>query len=394
MGAFFFAGFGTFALIYDVQPLLAEFPQEFGVSPATASLALSLTTLALSVSMLVMGRVSERVDRRRLMSGAIVVAGVVSVVSAFAPAWECFLILRALVGVALGGLPAVALAYLADNVPHGRLAAAVGLYVSGTAFGGMSGRLIGGVVAGELGWRYTVWIIGVLCMVAGVVFFVALPKRERRRVGVVEEGEMALRGLLGRFVAQWKDSVLRRLFVVGGVLMGCFVANFNYLCFLLRGEAFGFSQGGVSLVFLMYFAGVVVSPSCGWLVGRFGRKTVLRGAFLLIATGALLGVAGAGGGTGALWFLIGGSILVTIGFFAGHATAGAWVNRQTDSGKAIASAQYLTVYYIGASLLGWAGGWAWQWWGWIGVAMLVGTGALAGVCLVPREDAASGGGRG
>jgi YNFM family putative membrane transporter len=384
-GAFFLAGFGTFALIYDVQPLLPVFPGDFGVAPATASLALSLTTLALSASMLVMGRVSEGVSRRALMSGAIVVAGAVSIGSAFAPDWGWFLFLRALTGVALGGLPAVALAYLADNVPHNKLAATVGLYVSGTAFGGMSGRLIGGSLTGELSWRHTVGIIGGLCMAAGVLFFFALPARDRRRAVVSEP----LRCLPARFAAQWGDGELRRLFVAGGLLMGCFVANFNYLCFLLLSDKFGFSQGGVSLVFLMYFAGMVASPLCGRLVGRVGLAAVLRGAFLTIAAGAGIGVAGAEGGAGALWFLLAGSVLVTVGFFAGHATAGAWVNRRAETGKAIASAQYLTVYYIGASLLGWLGGWAWQWTGWRGVAALVGAAALAGVRLVPRRAEAT-----
>ncbi|MDR2862269.1 MAG: MFS transporter [Puniceicoccales bacterium] len=376
--AFFFAGFGTFALIYDVQPLLPEFPVDFGVSPATASLALSLTTFSLSVAMLAAGRLSELVDRRHLMSLSIVLGGGISILSAFSPGWGAFLVMRALLGAVLGGLPAVALAYLADNVPGNRLATAVGLYVSGTAFGGMSGRLIGGTLTDALSWRHTVGIIGALCLTAGILFFFALPRSDIRRPSAPEP----LRHLPKRFSAQWRDPVLRRLFLEGGLLLGCFVATFNYLCFRLLNPPFSFSQGKLSLVFLMYFVGVFLSPLCGRLIARFGQTAVLRGAFLTTATGAVMSM------PDTLFFLLAGCVLVTAGFFAGHATASGWVNRRAETGKAIASAQYLTVYYIGASLLGWLGGWAWQWAGWDGVAAMVAAAALVAVTLVPRNPAA------
>jgi YNFM family putative membrane transporter len=378
-GAFFFAGFGTFALIYDVQPLLAEFPEEFGVAPASASLALSLTTLALSGAMLVAGRVSEVVDRRCLMGMSVVGGGVVSVASAFAPDWGVFLLLRGLLGLALGGLPAVAVAYLADNVPGGKLAGAVGLYVSGTAFGGMAGRLVGGVLSGVADWRCAVGVLGGVCAVAGGVFFAALPRVDSRRSVLGMDGRMGLRGVLGRFAAQWRDGVLARLFVAGGLLLGGFVATFNYLCFRLLSGRFGFSQGEVALVFLMYLAGVVVAPLCGRWIGRWGQRRVLRGAFALMAAGAVLS------GVDVLGCLLGGCGLITVGFFAGHATATGWVSRRVAEGKAIASAQYLTVYYLGASVLGWVGGWMWVWGEWLGVAGLVAGVALAGVGIVPGE---------
>ncbi len=375
-GAFFLAGFGTFALIYDVQPLLPEFPEDFHVSPATASLALSLTTLLLSFSMLVVGRVSEVVDRRHLMSVSIIAASLLSIASAFSPDWQVFIFLRALTGIALGGLPAVALAYLADNVDPHRLAATVGLYVSGTAFGGMSGRLLGGIITDLGNWRCTVGIVGALCLVSGLLFFFALPVADRRSPAP----DQPWRELPARFLRQWKDPVLRSLFIEGGFLLGCFVATFNYLCFRLLEEPFSFSQGKISLVFLLYFSGMIVSPLCGRLINRFGAPWVLRGAFLTIALGGLVSL------SNFLPLTLLGISLVIVGFFAGHATASGWVNRRAVTGKAIASAQYLTVYYIGASLLGWLGGFAWQFFRWGGVVVLIAGAALLATTLVPARD--------
>jgi len=386
--AFFLAGFGTFALIYDVQPLLPEFPADFGVVPATASLALSLTTLLLAASMLVVGRISEMVNRRNLMSASVILASAIGVSSAFSPGWHVFLLLRALMGLALGGLPAVALAYLSDNVRLEKVHGTVGLYIAGTAFGGMAGRLLSGFMTGHLGWRQTSGVVSAICLVAGVLFYFALPRNDRRHAAT-PGGELGLDAfsldslgeLARRFAAQWRDPLLPKLFIEGGVLMGCFVATYNYLCFRLQKPPFAYSEAQVSLIFLVYFFGMVASPMCGRLVQRFGVANVLRVTLLCYTAGALISI------PDTLAAVLIGATLVTIGFFAGHATASAWVNQHAGAHKSIASAQYLTVYYIGASLLGWAGGYAWQYLNWAGVAALVCVCSLVGVWLVPaRHD--------
>jgi YNFM family putative membrane transporter len=380
--AFFVAGFGTFALIYDIQPLLPEFTTCFGVSAATASLALSLTTLSLSAAMLAAGRLSELVDRRRMMSASIMLGGLASILCALAPGWGAFLALRALLGAALGGLPAVALAYISDNAPPARLAGMVGLYVSGTAFGGMAGRLLGGfITSASQDWRHTVAGIGALCLLAGALFHLALPRTDNRgAVPPPSDSAASLRVLAKRFAAQWRDPVLRALFIEGALLLGCFVATFNYLCFRLAHAPYNYSHEQVSLVFLMNLLGMVVSPLCGRIIARHGLAATLRGSFLLTVAGCALSQ------LDSLFFLLAGCALGTVGFFAGHSTATAWVNRHARDGRAIASAQYLTTYYIGASLLGWLGGWAWQWAGWAGVCGMVAAAALTAVALTPGNE--------
>ena len=82
--ALFAAGFSTFSLLYCVQPLMPLFTHSFDVSPAQSSLVLSLFASA-----------------------------VLGTVAAVAPDWHSLLALRALQGVAMGGVPAVAMAYLA-----------------------------------------------------------------------------------------------------------------------------------------------------------------------------------------------------------------------------------------------------------------------------------------
>src|SRR5271165_2975489 len=160
--ALFAAGFATFSLLYCVQPLLPAFARDFRVSPAEASLALSLTTGFLALAILMAGAVSESVGRRALMFASICAAAVLGVAAALAPDWRLLLAARALEGLALGGVPAVAMAYLGEEIDPAGLGRAMGLFVAGNAFGGMAGRVGVGMLASLTSWRVALASLGVL----------------------------------------------------------------------------------------------------------------------------------------------------------------------------------------------------------------------------------------
>ena len=65
----------------------------------------------------------------------------VSFAASVAPTWPLLLVARALVGVALAGVPAVSLTYIGEEVDRGSIGLAVGLQIGGNVFGGMAGRL-------------------------------------------------------------------------------------------------------------------------------------------------------------------------------------------------------------------------------------------------------------
>lgn len=110
--ALFLAGFITFANLYITQPLLPTFADVFHVSPAVASLSLSVTTFALAVSLIIVSSLSEAWGRKSLMTISIFAASVLTVALAFSPNFEIILGLRVLQGIVFAGLPAIAMAYL------------------------------------------------------------------------------------------------------------------------------------------------------------------------------------------------------------------------------------------------------------------------------------------
>ena len=144
--AVFAAGYSIFLLMYAVQPLLPIFTQEFHVSAATSSLALSLTTACLAVSMLVVGAVGEGWSRKPIMTLSLLAAAILTLVSSTVRDWPTFLLMRTIEGIAIAGLPALAMAYLGEEIHPEAIGVSMGIYVGSGALGGMTGRLLTGVL--------------------------------------------------------------------------------------------------------------------------------------------------------------------------------------------------------------------------------------------------------
>src|ERR1700751_3096142 len=173
--ALFSAGFSTFALMYCLQPLMPLFAREFHVNAASSSLSISLTTGCLALSMLFAGGLSEAWGRKPIMVVSLFSSSALTVVSAVVPSWSDFLFCRALEGITFSGLPSVAMAYLGEEMDAAAIGLAMGLYIGRSAIGGMSGRLIVGVLTDAFSWRFAVAAIGVLGLGLAAFFWRSLP---------------------------------------------------------------------------------------------------------------------------------------------------------------------------------------------------------------------------
>jgi YNFM family putative membrane transporter len=374
------AGYSTFSLMYCVQPLLPVLARAFHLNATQSSLALSVTTGLLALSIFAAGAVSEMAGRKVLMAASLCSAAVLNVLAAFAPTWPLLLLARGLEGIALGGAPAVAMAYLAEEVEPQSLGFAMGLYIGGTALGGMTGRVLTGIAADVGGWRVALAVIGALGLLSALGFAALLPASRNfvRRPGL--NGAYHLRAWGGHLSA----TGLPWLFAIGFLVMGGFVVVYNYVGFLLTGPTYGLSQAAAGLIFLVYLLGMVASSVAGAAGDRLGRAPVLAAGILMFAAGLALTLAPA------LFALIAGIALVTIGFFVAHGVASGWVGRMADGAKGHAASLYLLAYYLGSSLLGSAGGWFWTRAGWGGVVGFVTALLLAALAVAVRLAQASG----
>lgn len=357
--ALFCAGFATFAMLYCVQPLLPLLAAHFRVSAASSSLALSLTTLSLALCLLISGALAESWGRKPVMAGALGLAALLGIACALVEQWNSLLLLRALLGLALSGLPALAMAYVGEEFDPQALPAAMGLYIGGTALGGLLGRLLAGLLSDLGGWSLALGGIAGLGLLALVVFLWLLPPSRH-----FSPQPLSLRGLSRNFALHLANPRLRRLFALAFLLMGGFVALFNYVGFRLAGAPFNLSATVIGLLFTVYLLGIFSAGWAGRLVPRFGARQVMLGGIGVM----LLGVALCA--TPWLSAAVAGLALFTLGFFATHAVASGQVGATAQGAKAQASALYLCAYYLGSSLIGYVGGYVWQHAGWL--ALLAG----------------------
>lgn len=359
--ALFLAGFSTFSLLYCVQPLLPAFAREFGLGAASSSLSLSLSTGMLAISILCAGALSERVGRRGLMFASMTLAALFNVLAALSPDWNLLLVWRALEGFALGGVPAVAMAYLAGEIASEGLGFSMGLYVGGTAFGGMVGRIGMSMLEEHFSWRTAMLTIGVVDLVAAAAFVMLLPPSRR----FVKRTDLTLRHHFRLWSEQLRHARLPFVFAIGFLVMGAFVTIYNYAGFRLTAAPFNLSATACGLIFGAYLFGMVSSSSAGALADRLGRAPVLVSGVLVFAAGLALTL------SHSLVAIVVGIVLVTIGFFIAHSVASGWVGYLARAAKGHAASLYLLAYYLGSSVLGSIGGTFWQHGAWTGVAAYV-----------------------
>ncbi|ARH92868.1 MFS transporter [Streptomyces sp. MOE7] len=368
--ALFAAGVATFALLYSTQALLPAISTDLRVSPDQASWTVSAATFGLALGVIPLSAVSERFGRRALMTASLSVAALIALVVPFAPSLGVLIALRAVQGVALAGLPASAMAFLAEEVRAKALVAAIGLFVAGNSIGGMSGRIVTGWVAQAWGWRAALGAVGVLAVVCAVTFRLLVPRARHFAPRAV--GPRALARTLGGHLA---DPLLRRLYGIGALFMTVFGAVYTVIGYRLVAEPFNLPQGIVGSIFVIYLVGTVSSAAAGTLVARVGRRGALYLAVGTTSTGLLLSLADSVGA------VLAGLVLITAGFFAGHAVASSSVSRTAKTARAQASALYQCAYYVGSSLGGALGAAAFHAVGWEGTVLL-GLAAMLGAASI------------
>ena len=360
IAAFFIGGFAIFELLYCVQPLLPEFAREFRLAPASASLAVSVSTVVMASTLFFAGFAAARFGRKPVMVASLVVSALATLGCALAPNWGALLALRGLMGLALAGLPSLAMAYLAEEIDGPALGFAMGMYIAGSTLGGMFGRLVVGFIADHGGWRLALAAIGLNSLVGAVFFALALPGE---RAG--ERRPASFASLIAHARAHFGDEGLPWLFAVGYLVMGAFICTYNYIGFRLAAPPFSLDQTRIGLIFTLYLLGAVSSTIMGDLAARLGRRRVLWIALAIGLVGVLVSL------PDRLLPAVLGVALVTWSFFGAHSIASSWVGLRANEGRAQASALYLFFYYVGSSLNGWMGGLAYQRDGWDGVAALI-----------------------
>lgn len=367
VAALFMGSIVVFGLFYCTQPLLPIFSAYFGITPLQSSLSLSVTTAGMVVGMLGAAKFSGRWSRKTTMLIALSGGVLLEIGVAYSPNFTTLLMLRGLQGFFLAGFPASAMAYVAEEFPAQQAGMVMGLYISGSSIGGMAGRLAAGWFTHWYSWRSAMLFMAIVAGLAVVGFFWTLPK-SAHGAGAPGETVAAVEALRRSIV----ERRLLYLYFIGFLVMGAFVALYNYISYSLMGAPYFLSAALVGSLFLIYGVGSIIAPGIGWMAGRFSYGQVLIGCILAMLLGAGITL------SLTLSVKFAGMAVFTAGFFGCHTMISGWIGRCATFDRAQAAAWYLVFYYSGSASAGTVGGYFWSHYGWNGViAMIAGLLSLA-----------------
>ena len=348
-----FAGIASLAGMYCTQALLPALSAYYRISPAVSALTISLTTGMVALCIVPASVLSERYGRTPVMLTSAVGSSIIGMLLPFSPTLSVLIVGRALQGVVLAGVPAVAMAYLAEEVHASSLGAAMGRYVAGTTVGGLIGRLIPSMVVDISNWRVALLASSLTTLAATVAFAVLVPRSRSFTANAA-----SLRVTLDNLATHLRNPMLFKLFTLSFVLMGGFVSVYNYLGYRLTAQPFGLASSTVGLLFVLYLAGTWSSTFAGRLVDRRGRAFVLAVALPIAVIGLLAT------GPHAVAVIVVGLGVFTAGFFAAHTVASGWVGAVAHHDRGPAAALYMFGFYLGGSVGGAVGGVVYSVGGW------------------------------
>lgn len=328
----------VFANLYAIHPLLPLIAETFQISSLQASSVFTLTNLTLACSLLLHGPVSDAVGRKGPLLAGITATLMLNLAMAYTTDYALLLWLRALLGVCLGTLPAVAIAYLGDSMSRKALVAAVGLYIAGNTIGGAGGRLAGGFIGEHLGLQPVFLSLAAFTFIGLVCVAILLP----RPAGYSPQ-RLSLAGSLRSFADHLRNPQLLPAFLLGGCNFMIFINLYTYLTFRLSAEPWQLGADALGLLFLTYLAGTFSAALSARLQHAGGLPGMATGVLLLIG-GCLMTL------SGQLWLILGGLLCNAFGFFLTHSLANAWINKHATHSKASASSLYSVFYYLGSAL--------------------------------------------
>ncbi|WP_194841240.1 MFS transporter [Salinibacillus xinjiangensis] len=349
----------NFANLYMVQPLLPLYTREFGISPTTSSLALSLTTFSLIISLLIFGFLSDRIGRIGIIHWTLFLSVIPLFLIPITESYIWLLIGRLISGILIAGLPAVAVAYISEEIAPNSRGLAVSLYIASNALGGMGGRVLGGAFAEHLSWQQGFLTLGAIGLVISVLCFLVIPKSQ-----FFQQNHRSYKQDILGMAIHLKKTKLLFAFIFGLLIQVGFSGVWVYIPFHVEKEPFSLSVQAISLLFLTYLFGVVGSPIAGRLADRFGLMRIMSMGLLVMTAGTLVTLGNH------LFYVISGLSLICLGFFIMHSLTSTWVGNTATHHKSGATSLYLFSYYMGVTLGGTTLGVIWSNYGWLGVVVI------------------------
>ena len=281
------------ALLGLIAPLLPELERRTGAGEAGLGLALAAYSLPILFVSLPLGRLADRLGRRPLLLGGLLLTAAGSAVIALSSALEPLIAGRAVQGVGSASSWIAALALVSDLAPEGRKGEAIGFALAANSVGAIGGPALGGLTGDAVGFAFPFVLVGSLALGLAVAGWALLPRREPEPPEASRGGGWRpLFARLGR-----RDVAPAVVIVIGG---SAALGLIEVAAPLDADERLGLSAAAIGGLFAATLAlDALAAPRAGRASDGVGRRPVAAvGLLALSLAGALLallpGVVGLG----------------------------------------------------------------------------------------------------
>ena len=259
-------GYCAFINLYSPQSILPLLSGEFHATAAEVSSIITVSTLAVALTAPFTGAIADVLGRKRVIVAAMFVLVIPTLMVGLSQSLSALIFWRAVQGLVLPPIFAVAVAYIGDEWPPREATTVAGIYSSGSSLGGFSGRLVTGFLADLIGWRAGFFALAAIALAGATAVAFLLPHEKKfvRSEGIVASGRQML--------AHFRNGQLVATFAVGFGVLFNFICTFTYVSFHLAAAPYNLSASWLGAMFVVYLTGSALTPWVGWPISRFGRR--------------------------------------------------------------------------------------------------------------------------
>ncbi len=237
-----------------------------------AGYLITVFSLSFAVGAPVLSALAGAIDRRRVLTAAMLIFLAGNLVAATSVSFSTLLLAQVLMGMASGLFSATAQATAVSLAGPEHRALAISVVVGGTTFAVALGAPLGALIAAVWGWRGTFGAVSLLALACAIVLWMRLPRG-------LPGTKLTLRerfGIIGR------AGIAPLLAVTFLYLAGSFII-ISYLAPLAI-EGAGLSRFALPGLLLVFGVGAVVGNlSSGYLADRMGATRVVVASLMASA---------------------------------------------------------------------------------------------------------------
>lgn len=166
---------------FSVQPILSLFVAEINGTANIAffsGLAFSAAGLGNLLLTRKLGKIGDKVGYIKILIGLLFMAGIVYLPAAFVTNIWQLVVIRFLLGIAIGGIVPLRVAYIRQEAPLSMQGEVLGYNTSLRFFGNIIGPLLGGLLSGMFGFSSVFYVTSGLLIISGVIMLVTWYKYE------------------------------------------------------------------------------------------------------------------------------------------------------------------------------------------------------------------------